>query len=120
MNPFTVRRAGVVLAVAIAIVPWIAVSRTGDARVTLPSIPRGSPAIESLASVVGVASDRPAISPHAKRLDGHRLVATLASEGGVHPTSSFIWDGMHSGGLGVTAPLALNLAERGPPHLLGT
>lgn len=104
------------LAVTIAIVPWVAASRTGDARVTIPSVPRGSPAIESLASVVGVASDRPAISPRTKPLDGHRLLPALGSNGtGVHPTSWFAGHALHPGSVGVTQPLALNLAERGPP-----
>lgn len=116
MNPFAVRRTGAALAVTIAIVPWVAASRTGDARVTIPSVPRGSPAIETLASVVGVASDRPSMSPRAKHFDGHRLLAALGSSGvGVHPTSWSAWRLWHSGSVGVTKPLALNLAERGPP-----
>jgi hypothetical protein len=118
----TVRQARAAFVLAVIVLPWVAAPRGGEA----PNARRSpsaadSTAIESRSTVEVVTADRPTVSPHAKRGDGVRLpsVQPLAGPGAEHP-GSFAWPVSRSGSIGWSAPIALHLAERGPPSGLDT
>jgi hypothetical protein len=108
-----------VLVLAIAILPWVALSRIGEWRSTsTPSFPKASVAIDSLSSRVAVASDRTSFTFQARRADRTRHVSTtppgwigistaLVLGSAVSPSSS----------IGRTELIAFHLACRGPPSL---
>lgn len=107
------------LLLAIAILPWVAVSRVGEWRPpSPPSVADTSAAIEALTSMLVVAADRPSLSFHAKRADGIRLVATpSAGRLGVSPPSLLARKVRAASAVAPTVPLARHLAGRGPPLL---
>ena len=108
-----------VLVLAIAILPWVALSRIGEWRsAPPPSSPKASDAIDSLTSRVVVASDRVAFSFHGKRADGKRHVSTIPPDRIGTSTPLFlacnVWP---SSSIARTEAIARGLACRGPPLL---
>ena len=106
------------LVLVIAILPWVTASRIGEWRpVSTLTVPDTSATIEALTSLLVVASDRPALSFHAKRTDGTRLAATTPTGGlGVSPLP-LAWEAWSALSITRTAPIAYHLASRGPPLL---
>jgi hypothetical protein len=67
-----------------------------------------------------VTADRPKVLPTPKRSDGLRPVSNLLLSGPAFDgASSLVWIGWRSGSVGWSGPLALHLAERGPPLTSG-
>jgi hypothetical protein len=114
-----VRHERAVLMVAIAILPWVALSRIGEWRSTsAPSSPKASDAIDSLTSRVVVASDRVTFSFQAKRADGKRHVSTIPpSRIGTSTPLFLAWNVWPSSSIARSEAIALRLACRGPPPL---
>lgn len=108
-----------VLLVAIAVLPWVALSRMGEWRLaSSPSLGRDGDAIQALTSRAAVTSDGVLFSGGGKRADGTRQVSTTP------PSSAATllvplpgWD-VCSWDPDVPAQaIALHLACRGPPLL---
>lgn len=108
-----------VLLVAIAVLPWVALSRMGEWRLaSSPSLGRDGDAIQALTSRAVVTSDGVLFSGGGKRADGTRQVSTTP------PSSAATllvplpgWD-VCSWDPDVPAQaIALHLACRGPPLL---
>lgn len=108
-----------VLVLAIAILPWVALSRIGEWRsASPPSFPKASDAFDSLTSRVVVASDRVTFSIPAKRADGKRYVSTTPpSRIGTSTPLFLAWNVWPSSSIDRTDAIALRLACRGPPLL---
>ena len=108
-----------VLVLAVAILPWVALSRIGEWRsASPPSFPKASDAIDSLTSRVVVASDRVTFSIPAKRADGKRYVSTIPpSRIGTSTPLFLAWNVWPSSSIDRTDAIALRLACRGPPLL---
>lgn len=105
------------LVLVIAILPWVTASRIGEWRpASTLTVPDTSATIEALTSLLVVASDRPALSFHAKRTDGTRLAATPTGGLGVSPLP-LAWEAWSAVSITRTAPIAFHLASRGPPLL---
>jgi hypothetical protein len=98
--------------------PWLAASLAhGWGSSHTSSIPPESAAMESLATVLVVVSDRPATgSPSASRIGDARLLAAMTtSRPGVDPTPFLIGSVGIPASVGWADPLALSLSRRGPP-----
>ena len=107
------------LILSIAVLPWVAASPSGTgATGASPAVADGSAAIESLASVLVVASDRPTLAYSFKRTDGARVLwATPAGRAILLHPNGLIRLPWSSGPVQRSEPLALHLAGRGPPLL---
>jgi hypothetical protein len=114
-----VQRERAVLVLAIAILPWVALSRIGEWRSTpAPSFLKASVAIDSLSSRVVVGSDRVTFSIPAKRADGKRYVSTTPpSRIGTSTPLFLAWNVWPSSSIARSEAIALRLACRGPPPL---
>jgi hypothetical protein len=107
---------------SIAVLPWVVASQGG---IGLPGIsralPESSTAIESLTSVLVVASDRPTVSVSFRPTDGARVLwSTPAGRSFLLHPSGIVRLPWLSGPVERSEPLALHLAGRGPPVLLAT
>ena len=110
------------LILAIVVLPWVVASQAGIGGVgTSPTVPETTTAIETLTSVLVVASDRPTVSTSLKRTDGPRVLAAAPAGRSIvlHPPGlvPIAWS---SGRIEGSRPLALHLAGRGPPLLVST
>lgn len=119
MSRSAVRHERAVLVFAIAILPWVALSRVGEWRsASPPSSPKASDAIDSLTSRVVVTADRVSFSFQAKRADGKRHVSTIPPDRIRTSTPLFLaWNVWPSSSIVRTEAIALRLACRGPPLL---
>lgn len=119
MPSSTALRARSALVLALVVLPWVATSDTAD----LPGRDRSRHAvdaavIESATTIEVVTADRPTVSP-AKR-DVLRPMPSLPPAGpAFDAASSLAWLAWRSGAIGWSEPLALHLAERGPPPIAG-
>jgi hypothetical protein len=105
---------------AIAVIPWAALSRIGEWRSASAPItdPIASDSIESFRSRAVVTSERLSFALQGKRADGTRQVWTMPPlRLGTSVTQPFAWAAWPSGSLGRTDPVAFCLACRGPPLL---
>lgn len=104
------------LILAISILPWVAASQAGMGDGTSPAAPETTTAIETLTSMLVVASDRPTVSTSFKRTDGARVMWSTPAGRSVllHP-SALVRLPWSSGPTEGSRPLALHLAGRGPP-----
>jgi hypothetical protein len=118
VSTFVTERTRAVLVLVVAVLPWVAGAPKGDPSfVTHPAAP-SSVAIESVTSLLVIATDRPALASHSKRIDGMRWTSTTPPGGlGVHPASLLAWEMWRSDSIGLTGPIAFHFASRGPPPL---
>ena len=119
MSRSAVRHERAVLVLAIAILPWVALSRIGEWRSTsAPPFPKAPDAIDSLTSRVVVASDRVTFSFQGRRADGKRHVSTTPpSRIGTSTPLFLAWNVWPSSSIARSEAIALRLACRGPPPL---
>lgn len=105
------------IVLATIVLPWVAVPSTvGDSSLGRPTDATNRATIESATTIDLVSADRPKVSSTAKRSDGLRPLSNLPVAGpALDAASSFVWIGWRSGSVGWSGPLALHLAERGPP-----
>jgi hypothetical protein len=76
--------------------------------------------IRSLSTIELVTADRPMARPLATRSDGLRVLSTPPSaDPRLHTALTFAWSAPRSGSIGWSVPIALHLAERGPPAVAG-
>jgi hypothetical protein len=108
-----------VLLVAIAILPWVALSRMGEWRLaSAPSLGRDGDAIHALTSRAVVTSDGMLFSRGGKRADGTRQVSTTPPSGVANlPVPLPAWDACSWDPDVPAEAIALQLACRGPPVL---
>lgn len=118
MPSSTALRTRSVLVLAMVVLPWVAASHAADrpdrdhAR-----LDAGAPVIESVTTIELVTADRPTIST---KRDWLRPMPSLPPAGPApDAVSSLAWLAWRSGSIGWTQPLALHLAERGPPPIAG-
>jgi hypothetical protein len=106
-----------VLVLAIAILPWVALSRTGEWRpAPSPADPKTSDAVESFSSRALVTSERLSFAFLGKRADGTRHVWTAPLAGlGMWVAPPFVWETVPASSLARMEPVAFCLACRGPP-----
>ena len=121
MRAFAARHARPAIVLATIVLPWVAVpSAVDDSNLVRPTNATKNATIESATTMELVTADRPKVSPTAKRGDGLRPLSNLPVAGPAPDTaSSFVWIGWRSGSVGWSGPLALHLAERGPPSSIG-
>jgi hypothetical protein len=119
MTSPTALRTRSALVLAMLVLPWVAASHAADrpdrdhAR-----LDGDAPAIESVTTIELVTADRPTIS--STKRDGLRPIPSLPPAGpALDASSSLAWLAWRSGSIGWTQPLALHLAERGPPPIAG-
>lgn len=106
------------LVLAIAMLPWVALSRIGEWRsASAPVTDRiASDSIESFRSRAVVTSERLSFALQGKRADGTRQVWTTPPlRLGTSVAQPFAWAAWPSASLGRTDPVAFCLACRGPP-----
>lgn len=116
----TARHARAAFILALVVIPWVVAPRADGPTPERSSVGTDAATIESLPTIELVTADRPKISPTAKRGDGLRPVSNLSPAGpALDPASSSAWLAWRSGSIGWSGPLALHLAERGPPLPIG-
>jgi hypothetical protein len=116
----TARHARAAFILALVVIPWVVAPRTEGPVPDRPDTFDAGAAIQTLPTIELITADRPKISPTAKRGDGLRPVSNLPPAGpALDPASSFAWLAWRSGSIGWSGPLALHLAERGPPRAVG-
>ena len=108
-----------VLLVAIAVLPWVALSRMGEWRLTRsPSLGRDGDAIQALTSRAVVISHGVLFSGGGKRADGRRQVSTTPpSSAATLPVPLPGWDACPWDSDVPAEATTLRLACRGPPLL---
>jgi hypothetical protein len=113
-----VRHRRAVLVFAIAILPWVAVSRVGERSPTSSgAVPNASATVEAFTSMPVVASDRPSTLLFVRRTDrAQTAVTTPAGIALAHP-SALAREAWPASPTARIVPLALHLAGRGPPLL---
>jgi hypothetical protein len=106
-----------VLVLAIAILPWVALSWIGEWRPPPdPNAPKASDAIESFRSRAVVTSERLSFTFLGRRADGTRQVWTTPPVGlGMSIARPIGWEATPSSSRALLEPVALCLACRGPP-----
>ena len=119
MPPFSAPRARPAFLLALLVLLWVVASDTGDATDRdRPTLGAKAAVIESVTTIEVVAADRPAISS-TKRV-GLRPMTSLPPAGpALDAASSLAGLAWRSGSIGWSEPLALHLAERGPPPTVG-
>ena len=107
------------LAFAIAILPWAAVSALGErAPGSSGAVPNASTTVEAFTSMTVVASDRPSTLLFVRRGDrAQTAVTTPVSLALAHP-STLTREPRPASLTARIVPLALHLAGRGPPLLV--
>ena len=104
------------LVLAIAILPWVALSRIGEWRPVPAQNPKTPDAVESFRSRAVVTSDRLSFAFSGRRADGTRQVWTTPPVGlGMSVSQHLGWESLPSSSLAWMDPVALCLACRGPP-----
>lgn len=74
--------------------------------------------IRSFSTIDLVTADRPTARPPVARSDRLRVLSTPpSSDPGFETTLTFASHAQRSGSIGWSAPIALHLAERGPPPI---
>jgi hypothetical protein len=106
-----------VLVLAIAILPWVALSRIGEWRpATTPAGSKTSGAVEAFRSRAVVTSERLTFAFPGKRADGTRQVwSTPLAVLGMSVAPPLAWEAFPASSLARMEPIALCLACRGPP-----
>jgi hypothetical protein len=117
MRAFAARHARPAIVLATIVLPWVAVPSTvDDSNRERPVEAQKDTTIEWATTMELVTADRPKVSSTTKRSDGLRPLSNLPVAGrALNAASSFVWIGWRSGSVGWSGPLALHLAERGPP-----
>jgi hypothetical protein len=117
MRAFAAQHARPAIVLATIVLPWVAVPSTvDDSNRERPTSALKDTTIESATTMELVAADRPKVTAAAKRSDGLRPLSNLPVAGpALNAASSFVWIGWRSASVGWSGPLALHLAERGPP-----
>ena len=116
----TARHARPAFILALVVIPWVVAPRTEGPVPDRPDAFDAAASIQTPPAIELVTADRPKISPTAKRGDGLRPVANPPPAGpALDPASSSAWLAWRSGSIGWSGPLALHLAERGPPRFVG-
>ena len=108
-----------VLLLAIAVLPWIALSRVGEWRdSSAPSLPRDHSAIESLTSRLVVTPDRVLFSVTGKRADGIRnIFTTPPNRIATLPLLLLGWEASPWDSIPLKEPYLNHPECRGPPLL---
>jgi hypothetical protein len=115
----TVRQARYALVLVMVLLPWVAAPRDGEGRgADRVALAAGTAMIEARSTILLVTADRPTVWPQAKRGDGLRLML-VPPAGGTRVATAIPWSSSRSDSIGWSAPIALHLAERGPPTLSG-
>ena len=106
------------LAFAIAILPWAAVSALGErSPVSSSAVPNASATVEAVTSMPVVASDRPSTLLFGRRTDRTQTAVTAPAGLALAHPSALAREAWPASPTARIVPLAMHLAGRGPPLL---
>ena len=118
MSRSPVRRRRAVLVFAIAILPWAAASWVGErGHASSGADPNASATVQAFTWMPVVASDRPSTLLFIRRTDGTQPAVTTPAGLALARPWALAREAWPASSAARIAPLALHLAERGPPLL---